>query len=430
MVKIEGIVKGGIAEQEGVSKGDRVISVNGKPVEDLIDLHVLTSRSRCRITVINRLNKEYSFYYREREGPLGIIPEPVRVKKCRNKCVFCFVHQLPRGLRKSLYIKDEDYRLSFLSGNFITLSDITDDELRKITGYRLSPVYVSIHTTDNELRRVMLGNPEARDILPLLERLVKRGITVHGQIVLCPGINDGKYFEKTMEDLSRLYPGLRTVSVVPVGITSHRKGLPLIKKVTPQMAVEVVELVERFARKWRKGTGEDLFFASDEFYLMSVKNLPSSKRYGEFPQIENGVGIVRSFLNGRKRFLRMNTTQLKGLSGTVVTGLLAEEYVRDFMDEYNRKTGSKIGVLPIENTLFGNTVTVTGLLPGKDVIESSKRLSGDFLFVPSVMLREAGDRFLDDLKPEHIEERTGKKVVIFLPRPVEFYGKCLEIKSY
>ncbi|MDH3258622.1 MAG: DUF512 domain-containing protein, partial [Deltaproteobacteria bacterium] len=257
MVRIEGVIKDSVAAKQGVRRDDLVVEVDGKKAEDLIDLHFLTSKPRCRVRVRGREGRVFTFTYREKEGPLGIIPEPIKVRKCRNKCFFCFVHQLPPGMRKSLYVKDEDYRLSFLSGNFVTLSDITDDELRKIIRYRLSPIYVSIHTMDNELRRKMLGNDRAMDIKEILKKLTRGGIAIHGQIVLCPGINDGKNLEKTVDELSPLYPGLQTVALVPVGITAHRRGLPPIKSITPTIAGEIVDYVESFARKFRKVNGED-----------------------------------------------------------------------------------------------------------------------------------------------------------------------------
>lgn len=427
MVRIEGVIKDSVAAKQGIRRDDLVVEVDGKKTEDLIDLHFLTSKPRCRVRVRSQEGRVFTFTYREKAGPLGIIPEPIKVRKCRNKCVFCFIHQLPPGMRKSLYVKDEDYRLSFLSGNFVTLSDITDDELKKIIAYRLSPIYVSIHTTDNGLRRKMLGNDQAKDIKEILKKLTRGGIAIHGQIVLCPGINDGKSLEKTLYEISPLYPGLQTVALVPVGITAHRRGLPPIKSITPMYAGKVVDYVESFARKFRKVNGEDFLFASDEFYLKSRKRLPSHKRYGEYQQMENGVGIVRKFMNSARTFSRIKAKPLRGLSGIAITGILPSKIISSFISLFNEKTGANVRVFPVQNRLFGKTVTVSGLLSGDDIVRAIAGKRGETLFIPKVMLRETGDRFLDDLTPEGLGEITGKRVVIFEPDPVDYYRKCLEI---
>jgi putative radical SAM enzyme (TIGR03279 family) len=424
---VEGVIKDSVADNWGVKKGDRVIDVNGRKTEDLIDLHFLTARPRYTIRIRNRQGKDCAFAYSEKEGALGILPEPIKVKRCKNKCVFCFVHQLPHGMRKTLYVKDEDYRLSFLSGNFVTLSDVTEEELKKIIRYRLSPIYVSIHTTDNELRRMMLSNPDAKDITAILSSLTRNGITVHGQIVLCPGFNDGEIFLRTVEELSHLYPGLDTVAVVPVGITVHRRGLPPIENITVGMAKEIVAYVESFAREFRRIKGDDFIYAADEFYLMAERNIPSEKRYGEFPQIENGVGIVRKFIRSANRFSRLKVKSLEGLTGIAVTGVLPAKLITNFISLFNGKTGSSIRVLPVKNGLFGKTVTVTGLLAAEDIKNAVKGKKGEMLFIPSVMLRETGDRFLDDISPEKLGKLTGKRVVIFEPEPLEYYRNCLEI---
>ncbi len=427
VVRVDGVTRDSVADRHGVVRGDRVVHVNGKSIEDLIDLHFLTAQSMCRIGVRNKRGEQFTFTYREKEGPLGIIPEPIKVKRCKNKCVFCFVHQLPRGMRRTLYVKDEDYRLSFLSGNFVTLSDVTDEELGKIIRYRLSPIYVSIHTTDNELRRRMLGNPRAKDIMKTLHELTHNGILVHGQIVLCPGINDGMVLTQTISDLSRFYPGLESVALVPVGITTHRKGLPPIESITVEKAKDIVAYVESFARKFRKESGEDFLYASDEFYILAQRGIPSEKRYGEFHQIENGVGLVRKFMKSASRFSKTAAKPMRDLTGIVVTGVLPSGLVNRFISEFNQKTKASVRVVTVENALFGDTVTVTGLLTGEDIMRSVKDRKGEILFIPSVLLRETGDRFLDDLTPERLGGVTGRRVVVFEPDPVEFYRKCLEI---
>lgn len=420
-VRVHGVVKGSFAWKEGIEEGDSVLEVNGIPVEDLLDLNYLTASPPSEIRIIKKDGKRKRVLYTGGGDPLGIIPEPVKVKRCKNRCIFCFVHQLPRGLRQSLYVKDEDYRLSFLSGNFVTLSDLTDEELGKIVRYRLSPLYVSVHTVDNDLRRKMLGNPAARDIRELLAVLTEAGIQVHTQVVLCPGINDGDKLDETVSYLWSLYPGVSSLAVVPVGLTAHRQKLPPLKPVTKQIAEEVVTFVEERARKFRKETGWDFVFASDEFYILSGKKIPSRKRYGDYPQIENGVGLLRQFLESWRKLERRKLERLDGISAVVPTGRLVYPYIREFLLFYGQKTGARISAVPVRNTLFGDSVTVTGLLPGRDVLKSVMGRREEHLLIPSVMLREVGDRFLDDLTPQDLERETGKKVVVFEPDPEKFH---------
>ena len=231
-VGVEAVAPGSPADRAGIVPGDRILSVSGRPVADLLDLHFLTSRSRFTLAWRDASGAGRRKEFRlEGETP-GIFPEPIRVRRCRNRCIFCFVHQLPKGLRRTLYVKDEDVRLSFLHGQYVTFSDLSDEEAAKIVRYRLSPLYVSIHTTDPELRRRMLGNPGAADVMRVMRRLIRAGIVLHGQIVVCPGVNDGAELARTLRELSGLRPGLRTVAVVPVGLTSHRAGLPPLRPVT------------------------------------------------------------------------------------------------------------------------------------------------------------------------------------------------------
>jgi len=427
MVIVAGVIQGSWAKRQGIVKGDAVVSVSGRQVEDLLDLHYLSSRPRCTFRIRTRKGIESSLLYRESEGVIGIIPEPVKVKRCKNKCIFCFVHQLPKGLRRSLYVKDEDYRLSFLSGNYVTFSDVTDRELKKIINYRLSPLYVSIHTTDNALRRKMLGNQDARDIVELLTLLTKGGITLHGQIVLVRGVNDGALLSESVRTLEAFHPQLATCSLVPVGITKHRKSLPGIEGYDRNESRKIVRFVEKTARENRKCRGEDFIYASDEFYLKSGHRIPSSPRYGDYPQLENGVGLMRQFINGKKTFSSLKGKEPVTLDGVAVTGVLAWPYVNEFIDLFNNETGSTIRAVPVENRLLGSSVTVAGLVSGRDIAADVRGKKGKYLFVPSVMLREEKDRFLDDVTPSMLTEMTGKIVVIFEPDPMSFYEASKEI---
>lgn len=373
-VRVDSVACGTLADRAGIVPGDRVVSVSGTPVEDLLDLHFLTSRSRFTIRWRNDAGEERERSFRPGGMPLGIHPEPIRVRRCRNRCVFCFIHQLPKGLRRTLYVKDEDVRLSFLHGQYVSFSDLTDGEIRKIVRYRLSPLYVSIHTTDPVLRRRMLGNPEARDILPVLRRLTGAGITLHGQIVVCPGINDGEELSRTLRGLSTLRPGLRTVAVVPVGLTSHRAGLPPLRPVSREEAKETLSLLRRIRREGAgRDGGEPFASAADEYHLLAGERIPGRKAYGSYAQIGNGVGLLRRFLDGSSVLFRKKEWPLGARGGAVVTGMSAAPFVRDFLQEFSRRAGARFTAVPARNRLMGESVTVTGLLGGR----TSSRRSGE-----------------------------------------------------
>ncbi len=423
-VRVEAVAKGSPAERAGIAAGDRILSVSGQPVDDLIDLHFLTARGRFRLRWATPRGIECEAGIRPGGDPLGVFPEPVRVRRCRNKCVFCFVHQLPRGLRRSLYVKDEDTRLSFLHGQYVTFSDVTEEEIARIVRYRLSPLYVSIHTTDPALRRRMLGNPAAGDVMRVMRRLIGAGITLHGQIVVCPGINDGKELRRTLADLSGLRPGLATVAVVPVGLTSHRRGLPVLRPVTAEEARETIAFLDRFRRAGGPGPStaaeEPFATAADEYHLLAGTRIPGRRAYGSFAQIENGVGLIRRFLDDARTVFRRKRWGNADAGGTVVSGLSPRRFVSEFLVEFSRRAGARFDHLPVRNRLMGETVTVTGLLAGKDIVAAVGKAGGARLYVPSVCLRDAGDLFLDGMNPGDVAHLTGADVRVFDSTPRGF----------
>jgi putative radical SAM enzyme (TIGR03279 family) len=405
----------------GIGRGDRILSVSGVPVADLLDLHFLTSRGRFRLRWADSAGETREREFRPAGTRLGIHPEPIRVRRCRNRCVYCFVHQLPRGLRRSLYVKDEDVRLSFLHGQYVTFSDITEEETRKILRYRLSPLYVSIHTTDNVLRRKMLGNPGAADVLGVMKRLIRGGIALHGQIVVCPGINDGTELERSLRTLLPLRPGLATVAVVPVGLTAHRRGLPPLRQVSGREARETLAMLARVRRESAGAGGEPFAFAADEYYLIAGERIPGRKAYGSFAQLENGVGLLRRFLDGGRALFRKRRWERADGGGTVVTGQSASRHVASFLNEFSRRSGARFDPLPVTNRLMGGSVTVTGLLGGRDILEALKRRKASTVYLPSVTLREAGDILLDNVSPGDIARETGAGVRLFEPTPQGFF---------
>ena len=420
-VRVEAVTRGSPADRAGIAAGDRVLSVSGHPVEDLLDLHFLTSRNRFTLAWRDAAGAGRKKEFRLQGETPGIFPEPIRVRRCRNRCIFCFVHQLPKGLRRTLCVKDEDVRLSFLHGQYVTFSDLSEEEAAKIVRYRLSPLYVSIHTTDPELRRRMLGNPRVNDVMRVMRRLIRAGIALHGQIVVCPGLNDGAELARTLRELSGLRPGLRTVAVVPVGLTSHRAGLPPLRPVTRGEAGETLDLLRALGREFGKGAdGEPFAVAADEYYLQAGRDVPGRASYGSFAQIENGVGLVRRFLDEASSLFRRRRWPGGAAGGTVVTGRSASSLVAEFLEEFSSRAGARFVAVPVVNRLMGESVTVTGLLGGNDIAEAVRGHARATLYIPSVTLRDAGDLFLDGLSPSVLSRRTGARVILFEPTPRGF----------
>jgi putative radical SAM enzyme (TIGR03279 family) len=344
------------------------------------------------------------------------------VRRCRNRCIFCFVHQLPKGLRRSLYVKDEDVRLSFLHGQYVTFSDLEDGEISKILRYRMSPLYVSIHTTDPGLRRRMLGNRQARDVMDTMRRLTRRGICLHGQIVVCPGVNDGAELSRSLRELSTLRPGLRTVAVVPVGLTSQREGLPALRPVTRGEARETLAMLRAMRKELGDAEdGEPFAVAADEYYLLAGERFPGRGAYGSFPQTENGVGLVRRFLDEEAGLFRRRSWPGGGSGGTVVTGRSARHIISDYLRKFAGRAGTRFDLVPVRNRLMGESVTVTGLLGGNDILAALGGSVRGILYVPSVTLRDAGDLFLDGISPAELARRTGAQVRLFEPTPRGFF---------
>ncbi len=420
-VGVDSVAGGSPSDRAGIRAGARILSVSGKPVEDLLDLHFLTSKSRFTLRWRERSGAERERSFRLAEGEmLGIFPEPIRVRRCRNRCIFCFVHQLPKGMRRALYVKDEDVRLSFLHGQYVTFSDLSEEELRKIARYRLSPLYVSIHTTDSGLRRRMLENPRARDIMESMGRLTRAGISLHGQIVVCPGINDGQELFRSLRDLSALRPGLRSVALVPVGLTSHRAGLPRLRPVTRIEARETLAMLRKVRKRDGSAGGEPFVVAADEYYLLAGERIPGKRAYGSFSQIGNGVGLIRRFLDESASLFRRKRWPTGASGGTVVTGHAVAGIVSDFLKEFSRRASARFHPVPVTNRLMGESVTVTGLIGGNDIVSAlGGRIRGT-LYIPAVTLRDAGDVFLDGVCPEEISRRIGAEVRIFEPTPRGF----------
>lgn len=420
---IEGVAPGSIAAEFELEAGDRLLAVNGHPMRDLIDYSFYSSSEQELLLEIARTDGEVWELEVEREAgePLGLTFAPPPPARCRNNCVFCFVHQLPKGLRKPLYVKDEDYRLSFLNGNYVTLANITEVELKRIIEQRLSPLYISVHTTNPELRRQMLGTPGIPPILDQLQALATARISMHTQVVLCPGINDGPELERTAFDLAALYPAVQSLAIVPLGLTRHRRNLPLLRPVDHDYAREFIETWGPRSKALNKRLGEPFLFLADEFYLKADLPFPPLRTYGDLPQIENGVGLVPLFLRDATKVARA-ARHIGKFRVTVATGMSAFGFVADLLMNLSAKTGLELVAMAIQNRLFGASVTVSGLVSGSDIIFALEGQEiGVALLVPDVMIKEGEGIFLDDVSLEELGTRLGCRVMTFDSTPQGLY---------
>ncbi len=415
-MKIKSVTKGSIASGHTVFPGEKLLEINGHPINDVIDYKFYSTEPLLTLKLQDKNKKIKRIRLRKRpDQDLGLEFYEIEYRSCKNNCIFCFVHQLPRGMRRSLYFKDEDYRLSFLHGNFITLTNTSDTDIERIVRQRLSPLYVSVHTTDEDLRKKLLSNQKIPEVMPIIRRLADGGIELHTQIVLCPDVNDGKYLEKSVRELSSFYPQVKSLALVPVGLTQYRQNLPNIKPVDKKYALSVVKLVERWQKSFRKKLKAGFVYASDEFFTKAELDIPNAKYYDDFDQIENGVGMVRKFLDqfeAKKKLLPR--TLKRRLSITLLTGVSAFRLIKEVVGErLNTIPGLNIKVIAVKNDFFGSTVTVTGLLTGADMISALRRQKklGDLVLLPPNCVNQDG-LLLDDKTPLELEKEFGRKVII------------------
>ena len=417
MLKISRLDKNSIASNLGLNRDDVIVSFNGEAALDMLDVAYFDSQSHFTVTV-ERNGKQISVNVeKDANEPMGwdfydeCYIEP---RWCANKCMFCFVDQLPKGQRKTLYVKDDDWRLSFVSGNFVTLTNVTDAEIARIKSKKFSPLYVSVHATDDNVRRLLLGNAKARPIMPLLRDLADSGITLYTQVVMCPGYNDGRVLEQTMEDLFSLYPAVQNLAVVPVGLTKHRCGLNELQPVSKECASSTIDTVQSYDAKCFAKTGQHFVYCSDEMYVIGEREIPSFDYYGEFEQIENGVGLVADMRYQFDLALRDAVSAKKG-SYTVVTGVAATPFVQQVLDKAKCLFPKlNVNVVTVVNKFFGPTVTVAGLVVGQDIVSALKGRTdiGDTLLLPRVMLKETEDVFLDGMTLDELKKAVGKKIVV------------------
>ena len=404
------------ARKAGVRPGETLTHINGHPIVDVLDYKFYAYDPRLELTLTEENGGSRTLRIKKEEGEdLGLNFETYlmdRARSCANKCIFCFVDQMPPGMRDTLYFKDDDARLSFLMGNYMTLTNLSQREIQRIIDLRISPINISVHATDPELRTAMLKNPRAGECLSIMERFAKAGIEMNCQVVACPGVNDGPALTRTMEDLGRLHPAVTSVAVVPVGVTKFREGLCRIEPYTKEQAAALIDQVETFARAFLQEHGTSLVWCSDEFYLMAGRKLPEKAYYEDLDQLENGVGMLRLLLHQAAMGLEEEEPeQIEPFS--IATGLSAAPFVQEIVDNARKQCGNIKGtVYPIVNRFFGETITVSGLITGTDLIEQlrGKDLGGRLL-IPDNMLRAGEQVFLDDVTVEQVEQALDVTVV-------------------
>lgn len=415
--KICKILKDSIAEELGIEVGDKIISINGNQIKDIIDYRFLMADEYVEVEIeksdkqqwILEIEKDY-------DEKLGIEFEDAIMddaRSCSNKCIFCFIDQLPKGMRKSLYFKDDDSRLSFLQGNFVTLTNMKDDDIDRIIRYRISPINISVHTTNGDLRKSMLNNRFAGDIYDKLKKLATAGIQMNCQIVSCPGVNNGKELVNTIQDLYKLHPYIENVAVVPVGVTMHREGLFQLKLYNKELATEEIKSVRKLQDIYEYEIHEPFVRLSDEFYITAGIEVPEDKFYSGFKQLEDGIGMIRFFRDTIKKDLDKLNKDNKG-SFTMVTGVSAyEEILMATKNIMASNSKIDIKVEKIINKVFGETITVAGLLTGKDIIDNLREKElGEFIIIPKNMLRSGEEVFLDDVTVNKMKSELGKEVLV------------------
>lgn len=413
LFEVASAAPGSAAEQAGILPGDKIISVNGESLIDYVDYVYFCSLEKLRVRLMRRDKRLTARIVKDADEDLGLqFTQPLMGKKrtCGNRCIFCFVEQLPKGMRKSLYLKDEDWRYSLVFGNYVTLSDISREEFARILRRKASPLYVSVHTVDEELRRRMLKNMKGLPIKPMLKKMAARGMRFHAQAVICPGYNDGEKLAETFRFLRGLHPAAESLAVVPVGLTAHRDGLTPLEPVTKDMALHIIKEVEKWQKECLNSIGSRFVFAADEYYLKAGLPLPPVEAYEDFCQIENGVGLVAKLMDEADEALETaEPGDMRKVS--IATGVDILPFVKDIAARASDKLGIQAAVYGVDNLTFGGGVTVAGLLGGRDFLRvlQDKPL-GERLIIPAAALRE-DDVFLDDMTLAELEAALGVPVM-------------------
>ena len=431
-VIVESVCSASYGERAGVSAGDELVKINGHEIYDVLDYRFYIQSRKLKLeisrngeNIVTNIRKSDEF------ADIGLEFKTYLMDKqhsCKNKCVFCFVDQMPKGMRETLYFKDDDSRMSFLFGNYITLTGLCEREVQRIIDMHISPINISVHTMNPKLRVEMMKNRFAGESLKILDRLSENGIDMNTQLVLCPGINDGDELRFSLEELSKLSPNVKSIAAVPVGLTKFRDGLYPLRTYTKEEAANVIDIIDEFNAHYSfYNGGKILAYASDEFYLIAGRELPDAEYYGEFSQLDNGVGMCALL---KEEFIdALDKTESKTVNRniTVATGYAAYNLLSDLCKKAEEKfQGLKINVVKIKNDFFGDTVTVAGLITGADFKAQLKDMNlGDELLIPRVSLRNEGDKFLDDVTIEELSEELKVKVT-----PIENDGAVFLYNLY
>lgn len=419
-ILVENIISGSPAADCGIRRGDQLLAINGIRPRDLISYRYLTATENT-ILKIRKQNGQVVTYEikKDYDTDLGIIFSTNcfdGVKHCRNKCIFCFVDQLPCHLRSTLYEKDDDYRLSFLQGNYITLSNLKENEIARIINLKLSPLYISVHTTDPELRGKMLGLKGPAPVLDIISRFAREGITMHIQVVLCPDWNDGCVLERTINDLAAFWPQVASIGIVPVGLTKYRQHLPRLRSLTSLESRKLINKVSNFQKSFRKRNGVSFVYLADEFYLKARHPFPPYTQYDDFPQLENGIGQARLFYEDFRK-LRSRLPRKVNRSRTLflATSRYGAQVLFPVVKRMQLIKNLDLRVITIPSTFFGPRITVTGLLTGQDLLWGLRDIRGEDVLLPSILLRQGTSLFLDGMDVAEVERRSGCTIHLLDP---------------
>ncbi|NLI91744.1 MAG: DUF512 domain-containing protein [Peptococcaceae bacterium] len=426
-----------IAFEMEIEPGDILLQVGEKKIQDVLDLHYFTSEDEFTL-IIQKSNEEI--------WELEIVKEPGEIlgievdeigakglKKCNNNCVFCFVQQMPSGMRESLYDRDDDYRLSVMQGSYITLSNLEPEEFRRIIDLHLSPLYISVHAWDPVLREKLMRNRSAGKLADQITMLSEAGLTLHTQIVLVPGYNDGEILKETVENLASFFPSVQSIGIVPVGLTKHRHGLPGLRTVQSEEAKEILERGECWQKKFRARTGKNLVYFSDEFYVLAGRAFPKDEEYDDFPQLENGIGMAGKLQGEIREYFDLLPSIIPQRHVHIVTGVSAADFFCMWAGKLAKVEGLQITVHKVINHFFGTTVTVAGLLTAQDIADQLENLHGDYFLIPRVMLKADEDIFLDDHGIEWLENKVNGRAILVENNGKEFLegllGRQLEVQD-
>lgn len=411
------VLPGSIAEEMEITCGDMILEVDGQEITDILDLQYYTADEEFTLVVEKENQEIWELEIVKEPGEfLGIDVLTVSregLKKCTNNCVFCFVRQMPEGLRQSLYDRDDDYRLSITQGSYITLSNLKAADFQRIIDLHLSPLYISVHAWNPDVRVQLMKNPHSGKVAEQIQLLARAGITLHTQIVLVPGYNDGKILEDTVRNLAAFYPAVQSIGVVPVGLTKYRRNLTELKTVSPQEAEEILHTGLTWQKEYKEKTGRNLVYFSDEFYVLARRDFPATAEYDDFPQLENGIGMAALFLAELAEYLPAMPDRMENKRIHVVTGKSAGDFFRQIASRLNRVEGLKLTVHEVTNHFFGPTVTVAGLLTARDIADQLGNLHGEQFLIPKVMLKADEEIFLDGYDLSWLERQVnGSGLVI------------------